>query len=104
MGTRDLFDAIRTSSTGASERPTCVGHPGAMHGRLRDPVGAVHGVPLAPEVRASLWDGSFCLENDLMVRPGRQYRSSRLVQYCSTAAAAVGRARFFLKDPDRFRR
>ena len=50
MGTRDLFDAIRTSSTGASERPTCVGHPGAMHGRLRDPVGAVHGVPVAREL------------------------------------------------------
>ena len=59
MGTRELFDAIRTSSTGASERPTCVGHPGAMHGRLRDPVGAVHGVPVAPEVGASLGDGSF---------------------------------------------
>jgi len=44
--TRDLFfDAIRTSSTGPSERPT-----GAMHGRLREAVGAVHGVPVAREL------------------------------------------------------
>lgn len=63
------------TSMGACEYLTCVpqGHSGAIHGRLRDTVGAVHGVPVAPELLCVTIVLSGKRRGGWVVKPGSRF-------------------------------